>query len=399
MPFSTVACMRKERTESSVTHRRRISSVERAAIKVNLEKIRLSWRHSASAFSILLALVFFFGCPNDNVFAQSDPSTPGIAEGSNIPPLEARDQDGRLETFESLKGPNGLLVLFSRSADWCPYCKMNLLQLQQAKARFEDKGIHVASVTYDSEAILKNFSLRKGITYPMLSDVGSKIIREFGILNPEGTGMAAGIPYPGFYLISPAGRIERRFFEAQFTDRFTRNDIYAELFGVPPTGSNQSPLLKTPHVSFEVSQSDEEAGAGSRIKLLIKIVPAEHVHLYAPGAEKNGYRPAKLILDDSSQFRVAKTHYPAGEPFTFEALKETVPVYNKPFLLTQDVALAASKDFQSGVGSGTTVHIAGKLLYQACNDHICFNRAEQAVNWDVPVPRDPGHVRSSRTAG
>src|SRR5260370_726960 len=132
------------------------------------------------AFAMLATL--FLGCP---MFGQSTARAPGIKVGEKIPSIAANDQFGHPQTFESLRGKQGLLVLFSRSADWCPYCKRHLLQLQQAKAEFEAKGIHVASITYDSEAILKEFSARKGITYPMLSDPGSKIIRAFAILNPE----------------------------------------------------------------------------------------------------------------------------------------------------------------------------------------------------------------------
>lgn len=42
----------------------------------------------------------------------------GPAVGQKIPLFEAVDQNGRRQTFESLKGPNGLLLLFHRSADW-----------------------------------------------------------------------------------------------------------------------------------------------------------------------------------------------------------------------------------------------------------------------------------------
>ena len=42
----------------------------------------------------------------------------GPAVGRKIPPFEAVDQNGKRQTFESLKGPNGLLLLFHRSADW-----------------------------------------------------------------------------------------------------------------------------------------------------------------------------------------------------------------------------------------------------------------------------------------
>lgn len=42
----------------------------------------------------------------------------GPAVGESIPAFEAVDQFGRTQTFDSLKGSNGLLLLFHRSADW-----------------------------------------------------------------------------------------------------------------------------------------------------------------------------------------------------------------------------------------------------------------------------------------
>ena len=47
-------------------------------------------------------------------FAQ----TVGPQLGERIPDFQAVDQHGRSETFESLTGKNGLLLLFYRSADW-----------------------------------------------------------------------------------------------------------------------------------------------------------------------------------------------------------------------------------------------------------------------------------------
>ena len=42
----------------------------------------------------------------------------GRAVGSKIPTFEAVDQNGKRQTFESLRGPKGLALLFVRSADW-----------------------------------------------------------------------------------------------------------------------------------------------------------------------------------------------------------------------------------------------------------------------------------------
>ncbi len=43
---------------------------------------------------------------------------PGIRVGTLAPPLRARDQFAKEQTLASLMGPNGLALLFFRSADW-----------------------------------------------------------------------------------------------------------------------------------------------------------------------------------------------------------------------------------------------------------------------------------------
>lgn len=42
----------------------------------------------------------------------------GPAVGARIPDFAAEDQNGRRQTFDTLKGPKGLVLLFVRSADW-----------------------------------------------------------------------------------------------------------------------------------------------------------------------------------------------------------------------------------------------------------------------------------------
>jgi hypothetical protein len=42
----------------------------------------------------------------------------GLAVGQKAPAFSARDQFGRLQNLETLKGPKGTVLLFFRSADW-----------------------------------------------------------------------------------------------------------------------------------------------------------------------------------------------------------------------------------------------------------------------------------------
>jgi len=47
-----------------------------------------------------------------------EPLATGPEVGTRIPAFEAPDQYGEMQTFEDLRGPEGLLLLFHRSADW-----------------------------------------------------------------------------------------------------------------------------------------------------------------------------------------------------------------------------------------------------------------------------------------
>ncbi len=50
--------------------------------------------------------------------AQSEHIETGPEVGERIPAFQAVDQNGKTRSFDDLKGPNGLLLLFYRSADW-----------------------------------------------------------------------------------------------------------------------------------------------------------------------------------------------------------------------------------------------------------------------------------------
>ncbi|HEV2101924.1 MAG TPA: hypothetical protein VGR58_04015 [Candidatus Acidoferrum sp.] len=49
---------------------------------------------------------------------SAEPMSIGLAVGQKAPNFSLRDEFGRVQTLESLKGPNGTVLLFFRSADW-----------------------------------------------------------------------------------------------------------------------------------------------------------------------------------------------------------------------------------------------------------------------------------------
>jgi peroxiredoxin len=54
---------------------------------------------------------------------------------------------------------------------------------QQNLAKLEAAGTQVLGVSMDSPASSKAFADQNGVTFPLLSDVGGKVIQQYGIYN------------------------------------------------------------------------------------------------------------------------------------------------------------------------------------------------------------------------
>ena len=153
------------------------------------------------AVAIVVAGVMLTPWPG---LAQQAPPLPDIQTlgpqvGTRVPDFSLPDQRGQVRSLQSLAGPKGLMLVFYRSADWCPYCKTQLAELQTRTSQLARDGIGVAAVSYDPVPILADFARRRGITFPLLSDAGSLTIKKYGIFNttvPETNQQSYGIPFP-----------------------------------------------------------------------------------------------------------------------------------------------------------------------------------------------------------
>ena len=75
------------------------------------------------------------------------------------------------------------------------------------------------AISYDSAAILKRFSANSAITYPFLSDAGSKTIDAYDIRNKEAPERFSGIPHPGTFIVDTKGVIRAKLFLEGYKER------------------------------------------------------------------------------------------------------------------------------------------------------------------------------------
>ncbi len=67
---------------------------------------------------VLAAPLLLAQAPAADAWKTKPAATTGLAVGDKIPPFELRDQNGKLQSFQSVRGPKGAAIYFMRSADW-----------------------------------------------------------------------------------------------------------------------------------------------------------------------------------------------------------------------------------------------------------------------------------------
>ncbi|QEG25213.1 redoxin domain-containing protein [Mariniblastus fucicola] len=109
----------------------------------------------------------------------------GPEVGSQIDEFSLQDQHGTSHKLSELLADGPVALVVFRSADWCPFCRKQLAQLQSDLKAIEESGLKLVGISYDKVDVLAKYAAAEGIQYPLLSDPGSKIIRKIGAVNSE----------------------------------------------------------------------------------------------------------------------------------------------------------------------------------------------------------------------
>jgi peroxiredoxin len=97
--------------------------------------------------------------------------------------------------------------------------------LQRDLQSIEDAGVQTVGISYDSPAALKKFSDQAKITFPLLSDPGSKTIDAYHIRNEVARGKQVGVPEPGTFILDQNGVIRAKLFLEGFRERHSTAEL------------------------------------------------------------------------------------------------------------------------------------------------------------------------------
>lgn len=178
-------------------------------------------------FTTLLAITFFI----TPAIAQNVSIDVGPTVGDKAPSLNVIDQKKMTMNIKDLTAEKGLIVLFFRSADWCPFCKRHLIELNGYADKFKALGYGVSAISYDSTDTLNEFSKLNTLTFPLLSDQSAATVKAYDILNTQYKmgDENYGIPYPGVVIINAKGDVAYKYFFEGYRKRVKFSELYQQL--------------------------------------------------------------------------------------------------------------------------------------------------------------------------
>ncbi len=162
------------------------------------------------------------------VFGLAAPATAnpdfdlGPAVGSTAPSIGSPlDATGKPRTMASLVGEKGVVLFFFRSIAWCPYCQLQLMELNGGVDEMAKRGYRLVGVSYDPTAVQAQFIADRSIKFSLLSDPKSEIIDRFKLRDPQYSpgSRAYGVPRPAIFVLDRDGVVKAKLYESAYTKR------------------------------------------------------------------------------------------------------------------------------------------------------------------------------------
>ena len=249
------------------------------------------------------------------------------------------------------------------------------MELAGQQEGFRAQGLAVASLIPEPVETLRTFAERFGIRYPILSDMGSVIIKRLELVDPgfKSDSGLEDVPFAGTFVVDERGVVRDKFFETVNTDRRTGGSILV-LNGAPgmtprgPTGPFQPERV--------AEQRRGRARPAHRARADFEL--DDKHHLYAVG--DHSYRPARLRIAPDSLLEVHEIRWPEPRSYYFAPLKETVPVFEGAFRVLVDLTLRY--DLPPG-SPERPARIEATLDHQVCSDTVGYPPGSLPLSWPL----------------
>jgi peroxiredoxin Q/BCP len=144
-----------------------------------------------------------------------------LQAGDVAPEFELPDADGKPVSLSSLRGRR--VILYFYPAAMTPGCTKEAVDFRDGLPEFEAAGVTVVGISPDEPAKLARFRDRDRLTFPLLADPETTVLRAYGAYGEK---MLYGKIKIGVirstFLIDTDGRIEKAYYNVKATGHVDR---------------------------------------------------------------------------------------------------------------------------------------------------------------------------------
>ncbi len=159
-----------------------------------------------------------------------------LKEGQLAPDFTLPDATGQQVSLTTLSQHGPVALVFYRG-EWCPYCNLMLRAYQAIQPRLAELGATMVAVSPQTPDNSLTTVEKKGLTFPVLSDQGNAVARQFGLVfayseqvRPLLTSFGSAlpgfngddsweVPFPGVFVIAQDRRIALASVDPDWTKR------------------------------------------------------------------------------------------------------------------------------------------------------------------------------------
>lgn len=253
--------------------------------------------------------------------------------------------------------------------------------MQQVVADLAAHDIALFAISYDSVETLRSFADQHHITYPLLSDEGSRVIRQVGMLDEDLDRHHAefgvrvqehqrGVAYPAVLLLDRDGIVAKTRFHPNYRLRDTGAGLIETLFEFEASEHGSGRSVASDIIQLRTYLDSPTYRPYQVFHLVVELTIEHGYHVYGRPIPE-GYVPLDIAVASLEGLVVGDVVWPVPHPFTVEGIDEDFRVYE-------------------GTARGTLpLHVvkrdAGDLLmgatisYQACSQTTCLRPAQLSL--------------------
>lgn len=166
-----------------------------------------------------------------------------IKAGEVAPRFVLPNHNGEPVALEGLLTHGPVVISFYRG-EWCPFCNLELRGLQRSYQRMQELGASLVAISPQLPDGSLTVQERHSLEFPVLSDVGNRVAKKFGIVfrvpddllgifeerglnlsSVNGKEGAYELPIPATFVVRRDGTVQAAFVNADHTQRTDPDEI------------------------------------------------------------------------------------------------------------------------------------------------------------------------------